>query len=47
VDAITGATQTSTALMRFLNQELAAVRSLDLNPEIDHKASTARLHLDQ
>jgi Na+-transporting NADH:ubiquinone oxidoreductase subunit C len=39
VDAITGATQTSMALMRFLNDELALVRSLfapnrePLNPE--------------
>jgi Na+-transporting NADH:ubiquinone oxidoreductase subunit C len=30
VDAITGATQTSTALMRFLNQELEKIRSLNL-----------------
>ena len=30
VDAITGATQTSTALMRFLNQELAEIHVLDL-----------------
>lgn len=30
VDAITGATQTSTALMRFLNQELEEIRNLDL-----------------
>ncbi len=29
VDAITGATQTSMALMRFLNAELAQIRSLD------------------
>jgi len=31
VDAITGATQTSTALMRFLNQELAEIRDLNLS----------------
>jgi len=30
VDAITGATQTSMALMHFLNAELAQIRSLDL-----------------
>jgi Na+-transporting NADH:ubiquinone oxidoreductase subunit C len=28
VDAITGATQTTTALMRFLNQELEKIRNL-------------------
>jgi len=31
VDAITGATQTSMALMQFMNSELARIRTLDLN----------------
>jgi len=30
VDAITGATQTSMALMRFLNEELASIRTLNI-----------------
>ena len=34
VDAVTGATQTSTALMRFLNEELTRIRELDLD-EVD------------
>jgi Na+-transporting NADH:ubiquinone oxidoreductase subunit C len=38
VDAITGATQTSIALMRFLNQELEKIRTLNLGK--NHMART-------
>jgi Na+-transporting NADH:ubiquinone oxidoreductase subunit C len=39
VDAITGATQTSMALMKFLNSELERIRGLDLKSEIVNRES--------